>query len=287
MHSLKNSLSKRIYAMRLTSAGCAKVWKNQYWHEHSGVRLVSCSRCPKLSSDRSRCSIPHGSPIRKCVSAAQEAHLHSLDDKNLLEIGFGKHSIARQLVTDAGGSWTGIEPTLPRSRKAALGKGGFGHVAAIPFPDNTFDIVVGVQTLEHWEESLPDPGLVTDYAASFNEIFRVLRPNGSIYFDAPIYLHGHEMFIAGDIDRIRGLFDPALWRDVRIEKWRENHAPLERYATPESDARTWEQAVTSYPPALLADIRNERSVCLIAISAITTKEFRVSHDCFVGMPLSA
>ena len=276
MHSLKNSLSKRIYSLRLSNAGCARVWKQPYWHMHKGARVISCRHCPKLSRDQSRCSISFGSPIRKCVTAAQEANLHSLYDKNLLEIGFGKHSIARQLVTDAGGTWTGIEPTLPKSTKAALGKGGFGHVTAIPLPDDTFDIVVGIQTLEHWEEPLPNPSLATDYAASFNEIFRVLRPNGSIYFDAPIFLHGHEMFIAGDIDRIRGLFDPALWRDVNIEKWREDHVPLERYPTPNTDARTWEKAVTSYSPAMLAAIRNERSVWLITISAITQKRSSVS-----------
>ena len=271
MHSLKNSLNKRIYALRLSSARCARVWKGRYWREHNDARVISCSHCPKLSGDRSRCTVPFGSPIRKCVSAAQEANLHSLNDRNVLEIGFGKHSIARRLVLDAGGAWTGIEPTLPRSRQAALGTGGFGHVAAIPFPDDSFDRVVGIQTLEHWEEPLPDPGLETDYAASFRELFRVLRPNGSIYFDAPIHLHGHEMFITGDIDRIRGLLDPALWRDVRIEKWRENHAPLERYRAPERDARTWEQAVSSYSQALLEQIRNERSAWLITISATARK----------------
>lgn len=271
MHSLKNSLNKRIYAMRLSSAASARVWGDRYWREHNGVRAIACNHCPKLSSDRSECTVPFGSPIRKCVSAAQEANLHSLTGANMLEIGFGKHSIARRLVVSAGGSWTGIEPTLPKSKQAALGTGGFGHVTAIPFPDDTFDIVVGIQTLEHWEEPLPDPGLKVGYAASFSEIARVLKPEGSIYFDAPIHLHGHEMFIAGDVDRIRGLLDPALWRDVRIEKWRQDHAPLDRYRTPERDARTWEKAVASYSRTLLEEILNERSVWLMTIRATVRK----------------
>ncbi len=98
--------------------------------------------------------------MRKCSTAAQEANSHSLFNKDLLEIGFGKHSIPRHLVTDAGGTWTGIEPMLPRSKKAGFGRGGYGYAGNIPFPDCSFDIVTGIQSLEHWEEPLPDLKLI-------------------------------------------------------------------------------------------------------------------------------
>lgn len=268
MHSLRGSLSKRLYTFRLTNKDCARVWKDQYWRDQDGTHVVSCSICPKLVAAESRCSIPFGSPIRKCVSAAQEANLHSLFGKDLLEIGFGRHSIVRRLVKDAGGTWTGIEPTLPESKQATFGKGGFGHVADMPFDDGSFDIVVGIQTLEHWAEPLPNTGLTTDYAAGLTEVHRVLKPGGSIYFDAPIYLHGHEMFIAGDISRIRDLFDPVHWRDITVELWREDYSPLERYPAPEGDRKSWKHSVTSYSPELLEDIRNNRSVSLLTIKAI-------------------
>jgi len=267
MHSLKNSISKRLYTWRLNCARCAKVWNSEYWQERNGVRVVSCKSCPKFSAKKARCSIQFGSPVRKCVSAAQEAHLHSLSGKDLLEIGYGKHSIPRRLAEDAGGTWTGIEPMLPATEKAEIGKGGFGHVADIPFPDCTFDFVAGIQSIEHWDEPLPDASLEIGHAAGLREIHRVLKPNGSIYFCAPLYLHGHEMFITGDVQRIRGLFEPLPWKNVTIEKWREDYSPLERYQTPDRDRKTWETSVTSYSKELLDDILENRSVSLITITA--------------------
>ena len=74
------------------------------------------------------------------------------------------------------------------------------------------------------------------------------------------------MFITGDYPRIRALFDPLLWKDVTIEKWRENYFPLEKYQTPGSDKATWERSVTSYPNELLDEIYKNRSVSLVAIT---------------------
>jgi SAM-dependent methyltransferase len=170
-------------------------------------------------------------------------------------------------VKSVGGTWTGIEPLLPAAKRATIGKAGFGHVADIPFPDCTFDIVVGIQSIEHWDEPLPVAGLKTGYSAGLEEVYRVLKPGGSIYFCAPIYLHGHEMFITGDIERIRSLFEPLPWKNIDLELWRENHFPLERYQTPDADAKTWERSVTSYPREFLEDILENRSVSLLTIKA--------------------
>jgi SAM-dependent methyltransferase len=267
MHGLINSINKRLYAKRLSSDRCARTWQGHYWENEDGYRVIRCAQCRKFDERKQDCSIGFGSPIRKCVSAAQEANLHSLAGKGLLEIGFGKHSIPRQLVTSAGGTWTGIEPMMERGKRAALGKGGFGHVADIPFDDETFDIVVGIQTLEHWSEPLPDSTLETGYEKGLREVHRVLKPGGSVYFDAPIHLHGDERFIMGDLDRIAALFDGSMWSDVRIEKWRQDYEPLQRYPTPEADLRTWSSAVTSYPQALQDEIRENGSVWLLTVGA--------------------
>lgn len=267
MHGLKNSISKRLYARRLSSDRCAGAWQGQYWEDEDGYRVIRCRKCRKFDSRRQECSIGFGSPIRKCVSAAQEANLHSLAGKDLLEIGFGRHSIPRQLVTSAGGTWTGIEPMMERSNRAALGKGGFGHVAAIPFEDEAFDIVVGIQTLEHWTWSETDPWLETSYEQGLREVHRVLKVGGSIYFDAPIHLHGNEMFVMGDLDGIVALFDETMWSDIRIEKWRQDHEPLQRYPTPDADIRTWPMTVTSYSQEMQDQIRDNGSVWLLTVSA--------------------
>jgi SAM-dependent methyltransferase len=267
MHAPLDSLRKRWYTMRLDSARCAGDWGGRYWDEDEGTHAIRCRRCPKFSATKSQCSVPFGSPIRKCVVAAQEAHLNSLAGKNLLEIGYGKHSIPRRLVTKAGGKWTGIDPSARTKEKAELGKGGFGLVADIPFADGVFDIVVGIQTFEHWTDPLSDANFSSDHETGLREVCRVLKPGGAIYFDAPIHLHGHEMFIAGDIERIRNLFDSTLWQDVIIEKWRQVYEPLERYPTPEKDRLCWVLYVTSYSQELLEDILTNRSVWLMTISA--------------------
>jgi SAM-dependent methyltransferase len=175
-------------------------------------------------------------------------------------------------VKSAGGTWTGIEPLLPAEKKASIGKAGFGHVADIPFPDGTFDIVVGIQSIEHWGEPLPVASPKTGHAAGLEEIYRVLKPGGSIYFCAPIHLHGHEMFITRDIERIRSLLEPLPWKNIVLEMWRENYFPLERYPTPGADANTWERSVTSYPKELLEDILEDRSVMLLTIKAKKNKD---------------
>jgi SAM-dependent methyltransferase len=205
--------------------------------------------------------------VRKCVTSAQEANLNSLYGKDLLEIGFGKHSIPKRLVTDVGGTWTGIEPKIPESQKAKFGRGGHGYVGNIPFSDATFHVVAGIQSIEHWAQSLPDPTVLDEHTADLKEVHRVLKPNGWIYFCAPIHLHGHEIFVADDIPQIRALFDPLLWKNLTIEKWREDYTPLERFPTPEGDWKSWSGSIKNYPPELLEDIRINRSVHLITIKA--------------------
>lgn len=267
MHSTRNSIAKRLYTWTLSNANCRQLWQGRYWQAKNGLHEVACRECPRFVEAAVKCSVPFGSPARKCVTAAQEANLHSLDGMDLLEIGFGKHSIPKRLVREAGGTWTGIEPMLPRSKPAKLGAGGSGHVGAIPFAALTFDIVVGIQSIEHWGEPLPNSDLEMSHEQGLAEVFRVLRPGGRIYFCAPLYLHGHEMFIAGDIGRIRGLFDPLPWQDLVIELWRDQHEPLERFPAPAADYATWEKVVTSYPDDLLEDIRANRSVSIITIKA--------------------
>lgn len=261
-----NSLRKRIYTSRLSPERCRRRFAGRFWTDVDGRRNVACRGCPKFRPAGPACSVPFGSPLRKCVTAAQEAHLASLEGQSLLEIGHGKHSIPRRLVTAAGGQWTGIDPFSTDEAPAQVGRACRGDVGAIPFPDATFDIVAGIQTLEHWADPLPDGGEPPGYMRGVAEVHRVLKPGGTIYFDAPIHLHGHEMFIVGDVERIAGLFDPDRWRDLVIESWRRDYAPLDRYPTPVPDRRWW-AGVTSYPASALSAIAESGSVWLLVLTA--------------------
>jgi hypothetical protein len=133
MHSKLQSLVKRWYCLTASPSAAKEQWQAPYWQESNGIR-----------------DIPFGKPLRKCVVAAIEAHLHDSNGLNVLELGFGRFSLARNLIRRSGGIWTGVEPRLPKTQSPSIGHGGYGHAADIPFPDEIFDRVFGIQSLEHW-----------------------------------------------------------------------------------------------------------------------------------------
>jgi SAM-dependent methyltransferase len=202
------------------------------------------------------------------VVAATEAHLHATCGLATLELGSFKRSFGKHVVEKSGGLWTGVEPQLPQRRAPRLGRANYGHAGDIPFGDETFDVVFGVQSFEHWEEALPGVDKPPSYRECLAEIWRVLKPGGSLYLDAPIHLHGHEMFVAGDVDRILGLFDRDLWTELVVERWRYDHAPLPRYPTPASDAAGVRlNRNMTYDRAVIEDLQANGTVWLLTVTA--------------------
>lgn len=266
MRGPKSSLKRAWYSLTLRRRLARDEWDTPYWEERGGQRVVPCRLCPKLDAAKGVCTVPFGSPLRKCVVAATEAHLRGTRGQRVLELGFGRHSHGRRIVELSGGSWTGIDPRVDRTRPARSGFGGYGHAGDIPFPDAAFDVVFGNQSFEHWEEPLP--GGTPSYAECLAEIRRVLRPGGRLYLDAPIHLHGHEMFVAGDVARIVALFASELWTGVTVERWRYDHAPLPRYPTPAVDVCDVQGTIKSYDLGLIADVQANGTVWLLTVTAL-------------------
>ncbi|MET1254792.1 class I SAM-dependent methyltransferase [Aliikangiella maris] len=271
MHSKRDSLLKRWHSLTISPKKCQQKWGKAYWKDVDGYREVNCVDCPSFNAQRQQCSIGFGSPLRKCVVSSIEAHLHDCQNQQVLEIGFGKFMLARNLIKRSGGTWTGIEPRRPKSEVAQLGKGGYGHATYIPFEDKTFDKIFAIQSIEHWGQkagaALREP---SDYAACFAEVARVLKPGGTIYFDAPIHFHGHEMFIMGDLAKIQSYLMNEHWTNVHIEKWREQSAPLKPYDPPQNVLVDWPIEITSYPETQVKLAREKGSVWMIAITAEKT-----------------
>jgi len=268
MHSKSGSIRKRWHSLTANPKTLQQKWAGEYWLEDSDyLRSVQCAKCRSFNSARQECSIGFGTPLRKCVVSSIEAHFNNCAGKDVLEIGFGRFMLARNLIRRSGGTWTGIEPQIDPARKPVIGKGGHGHAAHIPFADDTFDSVFGIQSIEHWGQKVGGRK-PSSYAECLAEICRVLKPGGDIYFDAPIYFHGHEMFIANDLPRIRALFSDDLWSDVTIEKWREQYQPLQRHPpSPTVVQSDWPVELENYPLESLDAVKQTGSVYMIAITA--------------------
>jgi ubiquinone/menaquinone biosynthesis C-methylase UbiE len=69
-----------------------------------------------------------------------------------------------------------------------------GSVAALPFPDRTFDIVTAVETHYYWP----------DLPANLREILRVLKPGGTLAVIAETYRGGPFRFLYGIIMPLLG-----------------------------------------------------------------------------------
>lgn len=267
MRGAKNSFYKRWHSLTISPTKVRQIWKHPYWVEAGKFHDISCGTCPRFDAAKTACSIVYGSPSRKCAAAAIEANLNNVAKKSTLEIGFGTWALARNLIRRAGGTWTGVDPGQPKESGSSIGKGGYGHAADIPFPDSTFDLVFGIQTFEHWGQRVKAFMRPSRYEDCMQEILRVLKPGGSIYLDAPMHFHGNEMFVMGDVDKLRELFDDSKWDDVEVERWRHKYAPLERFLPSQPELDLWPEEVTSYPKEQIAEIQKNGSAWMATFKA--------------------
>lgn len=118
-------------------------------------------------------------------------------DARVLEVGCGPGRLSIGLASDHGLDVTGLDldpAMVERARlNAEQGPNGVsrrpsfvvGDVAALPFPDESFDLVVSTLSMHHW----------ADPAAGLTEIARVLRSSGrAVIWDVRagvVPFHGH------------------------------------------------------------------------------------------------
>jgi SAM-dependent methyltransferase len=182
--------------------------------------VPSCRECYKFDPVNQVCSVPEGSPIRKCVLAFLEQSIRNLEPAaSVVEVGCGNKSHIRDEALARGCTWYGVDPKPPGDTIATHR----GRVEDMPLPDACMDAIFVSQSMEHWHE------FGTRHATGLLEIFRVLRPGGRLYIDVPIHLHGHRWFVRGETDKIIGMLDPHLWAEPLIEEWRRDFEPLPRY----------------------------------------------------------
>ncbi len=180
-----------------------------------GFEDVICSSCLKYDHCV-ECDKDGNHSLRRCQRAIEERFYSEIHDKDVLEIGCGtraKGGFIKDIVEANNCRWKGIDIIATDLATHVC------SVERMPFEDNSFDWVVGSQTIEHW----PNPH------KALREIRRVLRPGGMVSLTAPIHLHGHKMFVAGRFDLIENLF-PQNGFDVELcERWRKEHGDMSAY----------------------------------------------------------
>lgn len=100
-------------------------------------------------------------------------------DKRILDIGCGPRGSLEW--ADGALERVGLDPLVEDYRKLGIERHAMSYVAApaerIPFPDDHFDIVTSINSLDH----------VEDVDAAVREIIRVLEPNGSFLLAVEIH----------------------------------------------------------------------------------------------------
>lgn len=146
------------------------------------------------------------SPLRKIVQNLSKHYSgYYKEGFSILEIGCGNKDYNKELAESKGCEWAGLDP---KKNSIATDK---GIVSRMPYKDETFDIVICSQSIEHWYEFL------TTFHEGLSEIFRVLKPAGLLMMDYPIYLHGHYIFMLNHDRKIKNLFENN-WEFVEYKK---------------------------------------------------------------------
>ena len=88
------------------------------------------------------------------------------------------------------------------------------------FEPNYFDVIIGSQCFEHWREiDICEKDNINAYDIGLNNCHKILKSGGVFMQDAPIGHHGEPLFLEGNLDGIKELFDPMKWTEIEITEW--------------------------------------------------------------------
>ena len=160
-----------------------------------------------------QCRKPNG-PLGRAILTAMNVGHSGLTDWGLgkvpihggdtiLDVGCGGGRTVRKLAAMApNGKVFGVDyskASVAASRRTNAADIQRGHVsieeasvAALPFPDSTFDVVTAVETHYYWP----------DLVASFAEVLRVLKPGGAILIVAETFRQGRSASATGAVMRM-------------------------------------------------------------------------------------
>lgn len=132
----------------------------------------------------------------------------------VLEVGCGDWGWIRETCRAVRADYEGID-VAPQSSIATR----IGNLADLSFEDESFDLVFGTQSMEHWGEN------GCSLRRGLHQCFRVTKPLGTIHLNVPIYFHGTSEFMLGRRGKLAELMR-AFSDDVEVEAWGRPSAPI-------------------------------------------------------------
>lgn len=180
----------------------------------------SCTAYEAAKRELNRELLP--APTGSCIVAIVDDYLkHIQPGMRVLEIGCGTWSKTRDHCLKVGASFEGIDVQKEYYGVPCIATR-YENLAKLSFSDEEFDIVIGNQTLEHWGEHgcTPEWGL--------HQCFRVLKRNGNLFLNVPLYFHGTKDFVHARLPKLKTLF-ARFSDDVSFEKWGYPSAPFAPY----------------------------------------------------------
>lgn len=192
--------------------------------------MPSCQDCNMLKADTCSayniaiktldCQLPPP-PLGACMIPIVENYLTQIQpNMKILDVGCGFWNRIKKYCEQIGAIYEGIDP-----QKEYIGKETVAtrieNLAELSYEDNYFDLVIGNQTMEHWDEN----GCRIIWG--LYQCFRVCKPNGKVMMNVPIHFHGTKEFMLGDIEAIKNAFEPFSGK-IQIVEWGKLTNPLPR-----------------------------------------------------------
>lgn len=163
----------------------------------------------------------------------------------ILEIGCGSWTMIKDHCKSVNAEYEGIDTIHEYFGKKSVATR-FENLAELSFPSESFDLVIGNQTMEHWAEN----GCTLKWG--LYQCFRVCKPDGKVFLNVPIHFHGTKIFLMGDLKKIQALFEPFS-STTSLEPWGNPSDPIPPYF-PYPGYKLLENR-----PAYLLDIRSTKN----------------------------
>ena len=137
------------------------------------------------------------SPLHNSVNYLNKNLLNNISpNSKLLEIGCGTQSIFLEKRITRIIRQDGLDIHEKDFKGKATLANIIGTVANIPTRSNFYDYCISNQSIEHWFE------YGVSLSLGLSEINRVLKDNGRMIINFPLFLHGKSEFVKGNIEYI-------------------------------------------------------------------------------------